>query len=111
VFDFYQIRRGRLVLVKAFHHVRMEQTYFCVDQGAVYDATFHDIKGPKVGRSFVHTYYLDVVKYTFDGADFVAAGHERLREKQGNWTKADDYRFVSVCKAVRSGEVFGATRR
>ena len=74
-FDFYRIRGGQLVLVKTFQHERMEQTYFCIDNGAVYDATFVNVKGKKVGKSFVHTYYLDVTKYTFDGVQFVTLGH------------------------------------
>jgi hypothetical protein len=105
-FDFYQIHNGRLVLVKTFNHARMEQTYFCIFNGAVYDAVLVNIKGKKVGKSFVHTYYLDVTKFTFDGVNFVALGHERMREKQGNWTMADSYRFISVYKAVQSGEIF-----
>jgi hypothetical protein len=105
-FDFYQIRNGHFVLVKTFNHERMEQTYFCIYTGAVYDAAFINIKGTKVGKSFVHTYYLDVTKYTFDGVNFVALGKERMREKQGNWTMADAYRFISVYKAVQSGEIF-----
>jgi hypothetical protein len=105
-FDLYQVREGRLVLLRTFRHGRMEQTYFCLDKGDVYDAAFVDIRGPKVGRSFVHTYYLEVTRYAFDGVGVVAVGRERLREKQGNWTRADDYRFVSVCRALRSGEIF-----
>ena len=105
-FDFYQIHNGRFALVKTFNHERMEQTYFCIYNGAVYDAVFVNIKGKKVGKSFVHTCYLDVTKYTFDGVNFVALGQERMREKQGNWTMADSYRFISVYKAVQSGEIF-----
>ena len=88
----------------------MERYYFALYKDTVFDADLVCRRGKRHGRSFVHTCYLDVKKYAFDGRSITAIGSERLHESQGPWFLSDSYRFMSVQKALEQGEIFGEAR-
>jgi hypothetical protein len=105
-FDFYDIQAGKLSLIKSFAHGRFESYYFALYQNNVYDAELVCQRGERQGKSFVYTCYLQVARYDLDGRTFVQTGTERMAERRGNRFLEDSYRFLSVEKALRNGEIF-----
>jgi hypothetical protein len=105
-YRFYSIEEGKLSLLKAFEHSRMERLYFCIWNNAIYDSELVKQRGEKKGNAFVYTCYLNVTKFTCDGKAIVALGAQRLREKQGNRFLDEQYWCMSVQNALKKGEVF-----
>ncbi len=109
-FDFSVVERDRLKLVKSFEHGRFERYYFAMQGDSVFDGELVCKRGERRKGSYVHTCYIQVTRYGFDGRSLVATGSERLGERRGNFALQDDYRFVSVGEALAKGEIFGAGR-
>jgi hypothetical protein len=105
-YGFYTVEKGKLSLLKEFVHSRMMRLYFCLMNHSIYDAVLVKKRGEKHGKSYVYTCYLDVTKYTCAGKAIIAVGSEKLREKQGNRFLDEKYWCMSVCTAIKQGEVF-----
>jgi len=105
-FDFYDVDGNRLSLIKSFAHGRFESYYFALYEKDVYDAALACRRGERHGKSFVYTCYLQVTRFGFDGHSLIPTGTERLAERRGNRFLEDSYRFLSVKKALRNGEIF-----
>jgi len=105
-FDFYQLDKKKLRLVKSFSHQRMEQIYFAVYKSAIYDAERVCTRGEKHGNAYVYTCYLLVTKYAFDGQAIRPVASERMREQRGNRYLQDKYWFISVLNALQKNEIF-----
>lgn len=108
LYSFYAVRSGRVDLLKQFEHERMMRFYFCLRNKAIYDATLVKTRGPKHGKAYIYTCYLDVSKYSCDGSSIVKVGCEKLREMAGNRFLDEKYWNMSVCNALAKCEVFKA---
>jgi hypothetical protein len=106
LYSFYSVRDGRLTLLKQFEHERMMRFYFCLRNGAIYDAVLVKNRGAKHGNAYVYTCYLAVTKYSCDGNSIVMVGSEKLREMTGNRFLDEKYWNMSVCNALTRCEAF-----
>ena len=98
--------KERLLSSIHFGHGRMERCYFAAYENSVYDAELVCKRGERRGKSFVYTCYLQVTRYGSDGQSLVQTGAQRLGEKKGNRFLGDSFRFMSVEKALKTGEIF-----
>ena len=105
-FDFFRPEKKKLRLVRSFAHGRMQLPYFTVYRNAIYDAELVCSRGEKRGKAYVYTCYLNVTKYGYDGDQIRPLASERMREKHGNRFLEDEYRFVSVLKALQANKIF-----
>ncbi len=109
-YDFYRPEGSKLQLIKSFGHERLEGTYFTIYKHAAYDASLICSRGEKHGKAYIYTCYLNVTKYAYDGASMLPVASAKLHERRGNRFLNEKYWFMSVQKALRNGEIFGAVR-
>ena len=106
--QFYTVDKGKLKLVKAFEHGRMERLYFCIYNNAIYDSVVVKKRGEKREKvnAYIYICWMEVTKFTCDGKSIVPVATEKCREKTGNKFLDEKYWCMSVLTALKRGEVF-----
>jgi len=105
-YSFFLIHAGKFKLLKQFEHERMMRLYFYTANDSIYDAVLVKKRGPKRGKSYIYTCYLDVSKYSYDGKAIVKIASEKLREMTGNRFLDEKYWCMSLRNALMRGEAF-----
>lgn len=105
-YQFFTAVAGRLVLLKAFEHERMERSYLCLTRHRIYDALLVKRRGEKKGNAYIYTCFLDVTEFTFDGQRILAVRSERVEERTGDRSLDESYRNMSLRSILRHGGHF-----
>jgi hypothetical protein len=105
-YQFFMAVSGRLRLLKAFEHERMERGYLCLSGHRIYDAALVKRRGERKGNAYLYTCFLDVTEFTYDGERLLAVRSERLDERTGNRFLDEAYWNKSLCSILRRGGHF-----
>lgn len=105
-FQFFTVVAGRLKLMRAFEHDRMERGLLCLRNDRIYNAEVACSRGERKGNAYVYSCHLDTREYTSDGESIFEARRESLEVRTGNRYLGETYRNMSLRSLLRRGGHF-----